>query len=93
MNRETLGEPGSVIRNEAIAEVLHETGFAETKGSGIRAMLESMLEANLTLPLFDSNRDRDRFQVTFFSHNLFDEEALETNLSLPIWIVVLRENT
>ena len=77
INRETLGEPGSVIRNEAIAEVLHETGFAETKGSGIRVMLESMLEANLSLPLFDSDRDRDRFQVTLYSHNLFDDEALQ----------------
>ena len=77
INRETLGEPGSVIRNEAIAEVLHETGFAETKGSGIRVMLESMLEANLSLPLFDSNRERDRFQVTLYSHNLFDDEALQ----------------
>ena len=75
INRETLGEPGSVIRNEAIAEVLHETGFAETKGSGIRVMLESMLEANLSLPLFDSNRERDRFQVTLYSHNLFDDES------------------
>ena len=77
INRETLGEPGSVIRNEAIAEVLHETGFAETKGSGIRVMLESMLKANLSLPLFDSNRERDRFQVTLYSHNLFDDEALQ----------------
>ena len=77
INRETLGEPGSIIRNEAIAEVLHETGFAETKGSGIRVMLESMLEANLSLPSFDSNRDRNRFQVTLYSHNLFDEEALQ----------------
>ena len=77
INRETLGEPGSVIRNEAIAEVLHETGFAETKGSGIRVMLESMLEANLSLPLFDSDRDGDRFQVTLYSHNLFDNRALQ----------------
>ena len=61
----------------AIAEVLHETGFAETKRSGIRVMLESMLEANLSFPLFDSDRDRDRFQVTLYSHNLFDDKALQ----------------
>ncbi|MEQ9236849.1 ATP-binding protein [Coleofasciculus sp. E2-BRE-01] len=77
LNRETLGEPGSVIRNDAIAAVLHETGFAETKGSGIRVMLEAMLEANLSLPEFDPDRNRDRFQVTLFSHNLFDDEALQ----------------
>jgi len=75
LNRETLGEPGSVIRNEAIAAVLHETGFAETKGSGIRVMLEAMLEANLSLPSFDSYRNQEKFQVTLFSHNLFDNEA------------------
>ena len=77
LNQETLGEPGSVIRNEAIAAVLHETGFAETKGSGIRVMFETMLEANLSLPSFDSNRNQDQFQVILYSHNLFDDEALQ----------------
>ena len=37
-----LGEPGSMPRNPHIAAVLHETRFAETKGSGIRAMREAM---------------------------------------------------
>ncbi len=77
LDRETLGEPGSVIRNEAIAAVLHETGFAETKGSGIRVILEAMLEANLSLPSFESNRNLDKFNLTLFSHNLFDTEALQ----------------
>jgi len=76
-NRETLGQPGSVTRNEAIAAVLHETGFAETKGSGIGIMIERMLEANLSLPFFYSNRDQDKFQITLFSHNLFDEETVQ----------------
>src|SRR5690606_544360 len=35
---EHLGEPGSAPRNPRIAAVLHETRFAETKGSGIRVM-------------------------------------------------------
>lgn len=39
-------------------------------------MLESMSEANVSLPLFDSDRDHDRFQVTLYSHNLFDDKAL-----------------
>ncbi len=76
-NEETLGEPGSIIRNQAIAAVLHETGFAETKGSGIRVMLQVMLKANLSLPSFESNRNEDRFQVILYTHNLFDNEALQ----------------
>jgi len=66
-------QPSSKTRNEKIAAVLHEVNFAETKGSGGRVMLEKMLEANLTLPLFVSNRDSDYFHVTLFTHHLLDE--------------------
>ncbi|WNN88087.1 ATP-binding protein [Gloeocapsopsis dulcis] len=68
-----LDQPGSKTRNKKIAAVLHEIGIAETKGSGGRVMLE----ANLTLPLFDSNRDRDYFHVTLFTHHLLDQEDIE----------------
>lgn len=34
-----------------------------TKGTGIRAMREAMEQANLTQPLFESDRDRDEFTV------------------------------
>ena len=47
---EHLGEPGSEPRNPRIAAVLHETRFAETKGSGIRVMRETMEQAGLTPP-------------------------------------------
>ncbi|MDF5722926.1 MAG: ATP-binding protein [Rhizonema sp. PD37] len=70
-------QPGSKTRNEKIAAVLHEVNLAETKGSGGRVMLEKMLEANLTLPLFVSNRDRDYFQVTLFTHHLLDVDDVE----------------
>ncbi|MCZ2202322.1 MAG: transcriptional regulator, partial [Cylindrospermopsis raciborskii PAMP2012] len=40
-------------------------------------MLEKMLEANLTLPLFVSNRDRDYFHVTLFTHHLLDGNDIE----------------
>ena len=60
---ERLGEPGSKSRNPKIAAILHDVGFAETKGTGIRAMREAMEQANLTQPLFESDRDRDEFTV------------------------------
>lgn len=50
---EHLGEPGSEPRNPRIAAVLHETRFAETKGSGIRVMRETMEQAGLTPPLHE----------------------------------------
>lgn len=36
-----------------------------------------MLEANLTLPLFVSNRDRDYFHATLFTHHLLDRDDRE----------------
>lgn len=66
---EHLGEPGSQPRNPTIAAVLHETRFAETKGSGIRVMRESMEQAGLTPPLFESDRGADRFVARYFFHH------------------------
>jgi len=69
-----LGEPGSVTRNEKIAAVLHETGLAETKGTGVRAMREAMTRVNMTLPLFESDRQKDNFTVTLLTHHLSSPE-------------------
>jgi ATP-dependent DNA helicase RecG len=71
-----LGEPGSQTRNPALAAVLHETRFAETKGSGIRVMRELMRQTNLAPPTFDSDRERDQFTATLFFHHLLDEGDL-----------------
>ncbi|HEV2149006.1 MAG TPA: ATP-binding protein [Longimicrobiaceae bacterium] len=71
-----LGEPGSDPRNPLIASVLHETDFAETKGSGIRVMRRLMRDANLSPPTFESDRAADEFVATFFLHNLLDDEDL-----------------
>ncbi len=73
---EQLGEPGSITRNSAIAAVLHETDFAETKGSGIRTMRRLMEEAGLTQPLFESDRDRDQFVATYLLHHFLSEGDL-----------------
>ena len=69
---EHLGEPGSVLRNPVIAAVLHETRFAETKGSGIRAIRETMNRAGLMPPLFESDRGQDQFKAVFFFHHFLD---------------------
>jgi ATP-dependent DNA helicase RecG len=71
---ERLGEPGSKTRNPRLASVLHDTGYAETKGTGIRAMREAMEKANLTLPLFESDRARDEFTVRLLTHHLLGPE-------------------
>ncbi len=72
-----LGEPGSVTRNEKIAAVIHEAALAETKGSGIRAMREAMISANLTIPFFESDRESDTFTTTLLLHHLLGQEDME----------------
>ena len=79
-----LGEPGSIARNEKIAAIMHETGLAETKGSGIRVMRKLMKAANLTLPFFESDRESDTFTATIFTHHLWDEKDI-------VWLGFFRE--
>jgi ATP-dependent DNA helicase RecG len=69
-----LGDPGSRTRNPAIAAVLHETRFAESKGSGIRIMREMMRAAGLSPPAFDSDRERDEFVATLLFHHFLGPE-------------------
>ena len=73
---EHLGEPGSAPRNPRIAAVLHETRFAETKGSGIRVMREAMEQAGLTPPLFESDRAGDQFVARYFFHHFLGAEDI-----------------
>ena len=70
----SLGSPGSRMRNPAIAAVLHEINWAETKGSGIRTMRRLASDAGLPLPEFASDRQRNEFKVTLFLHHLLTEE-------------------
>lgn len=81
---EHLGEPGSAPRNPKIAAVLHETRYAETKGSGIRVMRDKAEEAGLTPPLFESDRGRDLFAARFFFHHFLGEDDLR-------WLARFRE--
>ncbi|OAI02234.1 ATP-dependent DNA helicase RecG [Methylomonas methanica] len=69
-----LGKPGSRLRNPAIAAVLHDLHWAETKGSGIRTMRRLSADAGLPLPEFNSDRQRNEFKATLFLHHLLTEE-------------------
>ncbi|MCK6680811.1 MAG: putative DNA binding domain-containing protein [Thermoanaerobaculia bacterium] len=71
---EHLGEPGSETRNSVIAAVLHETRLAETKGTGIRVMRDTMEAAGLMPPVFESDRSADAFTARYFFHHFLGPE-------------------
>ena len=73
-SQDHLGEPGSQLRNPRIAAALYDTRLAETKGSGIRVMRESMEQAGLTPPLFESDRGNDQFVARYFFHHFLGAE-------------------
>lgn len=76
-SQERFDEPGSAIRNPTISEILHETRFAETKGSGIRVMQEKMKQRGLAAPTFESDREGHEFRATFLFHHFLDERDWE----------------
>jgi len=53
---------------------MHETRYAEAKGSGIRTIRDAMAQANLTPPTFESDREKDCFVVTFLFHHFLNED-------------------
>lgn len=75
-SQDHLGEPGSQLRNPKIAAALYDTRLAETKGSGIRVMRESMEQAGLTPPLFESDRSNDQFVARYFFHHFLGAEDI-----------------
>ncbi len=72
-----LGLPGSITRNDKVARVLHDLHIAETKGTGIRIMREVMREANLSVPLLESDRVANKFTLTLLTHHLFDQQDID----------------
>jgi ATP-dependent DNA helicase RecG len=72
-SQERFDEPGSFIRNPTIAAILHETRYAETKGSGIRVMQEKMKQNGLAAPTFESDRADGEFRASFLFHHFLDE--------------------
>lgn len=73
-SQERFDEPGSTLRNPHIAEILHETRYAETKGSGIRVMRQKMREMGLTEPTFISSREDDAFSAILLFHHFLSED-------------------
>lgn len=76
-SEEQFGEPGSQTRNPRIAAVLHEVQLAETKGSGMRAMRQLMLQHDLVPPTFETSRSPDQFVATFLFHHFLGPTDLE----------------
>jgi len=70
-------DSGSTQRNPSIAEILHETRLAETKGTGMKVMRQKMAQAGLAAPSFETSRESDEFSVTFLFHHFLDERDLE----------------
>jgi len=77
VNPDELKAPISETRNPLIASVLHDTRFAETKGTGIEVMRENLREAGLAPPEFESDRTADHFVTTFYLHHFLDTDDLD----------------
>jgi ATP-dependent DNA helicase RecG len=74
VEEDALGQPGSQARNPRLVQFFHDVRLAENKGTGIRVMRRQMKEANLSLPVFDSDRRRDSFATTFLFHHLLGDD-------------------
>lgn len=76
-SQDQFDNPGSITRNPHIAAILHETHFAETKGTGMRVMRQELRQAGLSVPTFRSDRENDLFRVTFLFHHLLGKAEWE----------------
>lgn len=80
---ETLGEPGSRMRNPNIGSIFHETQLAEAKGTGIGTMRRLMKDAKLMPPTFESDKSRNIFTTRILLHHFLPEEDLNWFATLP----------
>jgi len=62
-------------RNARLMRMMEDMHVVENRGSGIRAMLQAMREANLEPPRFDDRRTS--FKVTLHNHTLMTPEAIQ----------------
>jgi ATP-dependent DNA helicase RecG len=61
-------------RNARLMRMMEDMHLVENRGSGIRAMLHAMREANMEPPRFDDRRSS--FRVVFMNHTLMNPEAV-----------------
>ena len=61
-------------RNARLMRMMEDMHLVENRGSGIKAMLHAMREANLEPPRFDDRRSS--FQVMFHNHTLMNPESI-----------------
>jgi ATP-dependent DNA helicase RecG len=76
-SQEQLGLPGSAQRNQILAQVFHDIHYAEAKGTGIGTMRDEMRNANLSVPLIESDRAGNLFVLTLLPHHLFDKRDIQ----------------
>ena len=55
--------------------MLEDMDIVENRGSGVRAMVETMRSVHLAPPKFKNNHTS--FKVTFYNHTLLDKETVE----------------
>ena len=72
-----LGLPGSMPRNEILANIFRDINYAEGKGTGISTMRDEMRKANLSVPLIESDRASNLFVLSLLPHHLFTKQDLE----------------
>lgn len=75
VSEDELGQAASHARNPRIAQLFGKLRLAENEGTGVETMRREMKAANLTPPLFESNREANTFKVTLLFHHLVDDEA------------------
>jgi ATP-dependent DNA helicase RecG len=61
-------------RNARLMRMMEDLHIVENRGSGIKAMVRALREANLEPPVFDDRRAS--FRVTFRNHTLMNPEAV-----------------
>lgn len=81
---DTLGEPGSRMRNPNIGSIFHETQLAEAKGTGIGTMRRLMKDAKLMPPTFESDSSRNIFTTRILLHHFLSEEDVKWLSSLSV---------
>lgn len=74
---ESLGEPGSEMRNPTIGSIFHETQLAEAKGTGIGTMRRLLKDAGMMPPTFESDRGRNIFTTRILLHHFLSESDLK----------------